>query len=79
MSDKLPKKAHVQAKLLLTKMPYTPTCGEADRVKAAFGRWCEKRGYRDAAHMLDHDWDRLVTFHRFPICALEAPADDQSG
>jgi transposase-like protein len=64
--DRLPKKAHAQAKLLLTAIPYAETREEAERLKVAFGRWCEQRGYRDAARLLDVDWDRMVTFYGFP-------------
>jgi transposase-like protein len=64
--DKVPKKAHVQAKLLLTRIPYAETRGAAERLKGAFARWCEQRGSRDAARLLDTDWDRMVTFYSFP-------------
>ena len=55
-----------QARLLLTPIPYADTREEAERLKRAFARWCEKRGYRDAARVLDQDWDRMVTFYGFP-------------
>jgi putative transposase len=66
--DKLPKKAHAQVKLLLTAIPYAETREEAERLKVAFGRWCEQRGYRDAARLLDVDWERMVTFYGLVMC-----------
>jgi transposase-like protein len=64
--DKLPKKAQGSAKLLLTKIPYAETRAEADRLKRAFATWADKRGYREAACLLDQDWERMVTFYAFP-------------
>jgi len=64
--DKVPLKAQAQAKLLLTRIPYAETREEAERLKRAFGAWCEKRGYRDAVRILEHDWERMVTFYAFP-------------
>jgi len=64
--DKLPKNAQGTAKLLLLKIPYAETRAEAERLKRAFTTWCDKRGYRDAAQILDADWERMVTFYAFP-------------
>jgi putative transposase len=64
--DKLPKKAQGSAKLLLTKIPYAETCAEAERLKRAFATWADKRGYHEAACLLDTDWERMVSFYAFP-------------
>lgn len=64
--DKLPKREQAVAKPLLCQIPYAPTHREAERRKAQFGRWCEQRGYTDAAQCLERDWDRLTTFYQFP-------------
>lgn len=64
--DRVPKTQQAQAKLLLTRIPYAETRAEAERLKRAFGDWCRKRGCPEAARVLDHDWERLITFYAFP-------------
>ena len=64
--DKLPRKVQGSAKHLLTRIPYAETRAKAEQLKGEFKRWCEKRGYDDAAHVLENDWERMVTFYAFP-------------
>ncbi len=64
--NKLPKKHHGQAKLMLKHIPYAETVEEAERLKRKFQSWCQQRGLNDAAKLIDEDWDRMVTFYRFP-------------
>lgn len=64
--DKLPKREQAAAKSLLCQIPYAGTHREAERRQAQFVRWCEQRGYANAAHCLERDWERLTTFYRFP-------------
>jgi putative transposase len=64
--DKVPKKHQAQARLQLRQMPYAETLQEAERLKAAYQRWCRRKGLEDAAAAIDRDWDRLVTFYQFP-------------
>jgi len=64
--DKLPKNQHRQAKLLLVQIPRAETCQAAQRLKGVFQQWCQKRGFERAGALLDEDWDRMVTFYRFP-------------
>lgn len=64
--DKLPRKQHAQARLLLCQIPYAATEAEAERSRSSFVNWCSRRGYKDAAATLERDWDRMVTFYRFP-------------
>ncbi len=64
--DKVPKKHQAQATLMLRAMPYAETAQEADRLKSKFAQWCEKKALEDAARVLDRDWERLVSFYRFP-------------
>jgi putative transposase len=64
--DKLPRKVQGSAKLLLTRIPYAETRAKAERLKGEFTRWCQKRGYDDASHVLENDWERMVTFYAFP-------------
>lgn len=64
--DKLPTREQVAAKPLLCQIPYASTRREAERRLAQFVRWCEQRGYADAAQCLERDWERLTTFYQFP-------------
>jgi len=64
--DRISKKAQPQARLMLKAMPYAETREEAERQKGKFQAWCEKRGFRDAARLIDVDWERMVTFYSFP-------------
>ncbi len=64
--DKLPKKAQARAKIMLRALVYAGTREEAERLKRVFQNWCQTQGYTAAAQVLDQDWDRMVTFYRFP-------------
>jgi transposase-like protein len=64
--DKLPKKAQAGAKILLRALAYAGTREEAERLKRTFQSWCQTQGYTAAAQVLDQDWERMVTFYRFP-------------
>jgi transposase-like protein len=64
--DKVSKREQPQAGILLKTIPYAETCQEAERLKKKFQVWCEKKGFRDAARLIDVDWERMVTFYSFP-------------
>jgi transposase-like protein len=64
--DKRPKKRQGQAKLMLKQIPYAATKKEAERLKGVFQAWCRKPGCPEAALLIDHDWDRMITFYQFP-------------
>ncbi len=64
--DKLPQRLHEEAKPLLCTIPYAETRGEAEAAKQRFARWCRARSQQPVAELLDHDWDRMVTFYQFP-------------
>tara|TARA_Y100000031_G_scaffold129985_1_gene149404 strand:- start:52 stop:1296 length:1245 start_codon:yes stop_codon:yes gene_type:complete len=64
--DKLPKRAHVQAKLMLCRIPYSQTRREAERLRSVFSTWCHERAHQAASEALERDWDRMVTFYDFP-------------
>ncbi|MGH2669836.1 MAG: IS256 family transposase, partial [bacterium] len=64
--DKISKKEQAQARLLLTKIPYAQTREEAERLKGKFQSWCQRKGFRDAARLIEEDWERMVTFFSFP-------------
>jgi len=64
--DKLPKKLQGQAKRHLQDIVYAETREEAEAERDDFVRWCRAEGYRRAGETLLRDWDRMVTFYRFP-------------
>lgn len=64
--DKVPRKLQGQAKLQLKLLPYAKTREEAARLKEKFQGWCRKHSLKDAASLIDHDWDRMVAFYDFP-------------
>jgi transposase-like protein len=63
--DQLPKKVWPEAKVLLRKIPYADSQRECERLRdqfvARYGRL-----YPKAAETLCRDWERMVTFYRFP-------------
>ncbi len=64
--DKLPKKAQGLAKSELQGIVYSETREEAGARRDDFVSWCRKEGYDRAAGALEQDWERMVTFYRFP-------------
>ena len=64
--DKLPKKAHAEAKPLLGKIPEAPSAEEAVARRDEFRDWCRGRGYDRAASCIEDDWDRMVAFYKYP-------------
>lgn len=64
--SKLPQRRQAEARQRLMPIPYASTQAEAERMKRTFQRWCRDHGFGDVAALLDHDWERLVTFYRFP-------------
>ena len=64
--DKLPKRQHDQAKLMLRNIPYAESRSEAERMRDVFVRWSRQHSYETAAESLERDWDRMVTFYAFP-------------
>ena len=64
--DKLPKRQHDQAKLMLRNIPYAESRSEAERMRDVFVRWSRQHSYEAAAESFERDWDRMVTFYAFP-------------
>jgi len=64
--DKLPKRQHDQARLLLRNVPYAETRAEAERLRRVFTRWCGDHSYEAAGEAIERDWERMVTFYDFP-------------
>lgn len=63
---KIPKRLHTRALLRLRQIPYAETRQEAERLKQVFQSWCRTQGLAQAAALLDRDWERMVTFYRYP-------------
>ena len=65
MLDQLPKKIQPQARELLCRLPYAGTQQACERLrrrfKSTFGN-----PYPKAVEILEKDWERMVTFYRFP-------------
>lgn len=64
--DKLPKKLQEAGKELLKVIPYADTKIEAEVAKKRFQSWAALKGQKEAASLIDVDWDRMVTFYRYP-------------
>jgi putative transposase len=64
--DKLPKKAQEYAKSELQDIAYAPTCRDAEDKRDRFAAWCREKDFQRAAEALERDWERMVTFYRFP-------------
>ena len=64
--DKLPKKAQAQAKRDLQDIAYAETRKQAEVRRDDFVHWCRTEGHRSAGETLVRDWERTVTFYRFP-------------
>jgi putative transposase len=63
--DDLPKKEQPQAAELLKAMPYAETQAECERMRDAFALRYGKSDPKAVA-TLSRDWERMVTFYRFP-------------
>lgn len=63
--DDLPKKEQPRATELLKAMPYAPTRAECEHLRDAFAARYEASDPKAVATLL-RDWERMVTFYRFP-------------
>jgi len=64
--DRIPKKHQRGARLLLRQIPHAATREEAERLKGRYQQWCQKKGFNEAAAVLDRHWERMLTFYSFP-------------
>ena len=64
--DQVPKKHQPTAREMLKPIPYSDTRAKAEKMKEEFQRWCHNHDFDKAAQLIDEDWERMVTFHRFP-------------
>lgn len=63
--DQLPRKVWPEAKALLRKIPYAESQRECERLRDQFTVRYGKL-YPKAAETLGRDWERMVSFYRFP-------------
>lgn len=63
--DLLPKKKWPAAKELLRQIPYAESRAECERLREEFAARYRKL-YPKAVETLGRDWERMVTFYRFP-------------
>jgi len=63
--DRMPKREHEEAKGLLRAIAYAPSLAEALKAREAFSKRY-RPWYPKAVEVLEDDWDRMVTFYRFP-------------
>lgn len=64
--EKIPKRLHKSALLILRQIPYAESRQEAERLKKVFQSWCQQRDLEAAARVLDEDWERMVVFYHYP-------------
>ena len=63
--DQLPRRIQPQAREILCKMPYAETQKACELLKAQFNTLFTA-AYPNAVQTLERDWDRMITFYRFP-------------
>ena len=63
--DQLPRRLKPQAKALLRRIAYADTQAEAERLRDRFAQRYGK-AHPKAVGTLKRDWERMVTFYRFP-------------
>ncbi len=63
--DQLPRRIQPQARARLAQLPYAETQAECERLKRQFAARYG-RAYPKAVEVLERDWERMVTFYRFP-------------
>ncbi len=66
MLDRVKKCDQAAARELLIKMAYAESRKKAEEEKRAFQHWCQEKGYKKAAELIDEDWERMVAFFDFP-------------
>jgi putative transposase len=66
VEDKMPKKRRAEARERLRKVVYAKTVEEAERERDRLVDWALKNGWEKAAKCLTDDWERMVTYYRYP-------------
>lgn len=63
--DQIPRKKQPQARERLSQIPYAATRAECEQLRKRFAQRYGK-DYPKAVETLERDWERMVTFYRFP-------------
>ncbi len=63
--DQVPRREQPAARALLGQLPYAETQAQGERLGRQFAERYGRR-FRKAMETLERDWDRMVTFYRFP-------------
>ena len=66
VKDKLPQRLQDEGLALLKKIPAAATRKAAELRKKEFQSWCVQQGQAAAGELLEQDWERMMTFFRFP-------------
>ena len=66
MLDQVPKRSQAQAKEKLTPVAYAQTRTQAERRRREFQIWARGEGLERAAELIEEDWQRMVSFYRYP-------------
>jgi len=66
VTDKLTRKVKLKAKRQLQNIVYSENQREGEEKRDLFILWCQREGYHRASETLLRDWERMVTFYRFP-------------
>ncbi len=66
MLERVPHRQQAVAKSMLRAIAYAPRRAEAERKRKEFEGWCHRHGYGKGAETLGRDWERMVTFYRYP-------------
>jgi transposase-like protein len=64
--EQVPRREHGVATPMLRAIAYAPTRAEAEGRRREFEAWCVRKGYGRAAETLGRDWERMMTFYRYP-------------
>ncbi len=63
--DQVPKRSQEQVKQKLRQVACAPPLAQAERQGGGFERWAGREQER-AARLLDDDWERMVSYYRYP-------------
>ena len=64
--DQVPRRTQETAKQKLKDVAYAPTLRQAERRRREFQSWARGRGLQRAAELIEQDWERMVSFYRYP-------------
>ena len=57
----------------MTRMRGSRRCRTAARIWRSFQSWARGEGLERAAELIEHDWERMVSFYRYPKAHWQNP------